>query len=42
MVPVERIGLDDLRVSAGALSPSEFMQAETRTHVPDGMSVIIR
>ena len=34
--------IDDLRVSAGALSPSEFMQAETRTYVPDGMSVIIR
>lgn len=34
--------IDDLRVSAGALSPSEFMQAEARTYVPDGMSVIIR
>ena len=34
--------IDDLRVSAGALSPSEFIQASARTYVPDGSCILIR
>ena len=34
--------IDDLRVSAGALEPSEFIQAIARTYVPDGSCIIIR
>ena len=34
--------IDDLRVSAGALEPNEFIQASARTEVPDGISIIIR
>ena len=34
--------IDDLRVSAGALSPSEFIQASARTYVPDGLGILVR
>jgi hypothetical protein len=34
--------IDDLRVSAGALAPGEFLQADQRTEVPDGFSLIVR
>ncbi len=34
--------IDDLRVSKGALSPSEFIQASARTFVPDGLMVLLR
>ena len=34
--------IDDLRVSKGALEPSEFLQPSEHTYVPDGMSILIR
>ena len=34
--------IDDLRVSAGALAPGEFLQPDQRTEVPDGMTLIFR
>ena len=34
--------IDDLRVSAGALEPNEFLQVSEHTYVPDGMTIIIR
>ena len=34
--------IDDLRVSAGALEPSEFIQASARTEEPDGTRIIVR
>ena len=34
--------LDDLRVSAGALSPEEFLQPEERTEAPDAFTLIVR
>jgi hypothetical protein len=34
--------IDDLRVSKGALSPSEFIQASARTFVPDGLMLLLR
>ena len=34
--------IDDLRVSAGALEPSEFIQSTARTGGPDGASISIR
>ena len=34
--------IDDLRVSAGALEPSEFIQASARTEVPDGLFIFVR
>ena len=34
--------IDDVRVSAGALAPSEFLQPNQRTEVPDGMTLIFR
>ena len=34
--------IDDLRVSAGALEPSEFIQSAARTGGPDGASISIR
>lgn len=34
--------IDDLRVSAGALAPSEFLQLDERTEVIDGMILILR
>ena len=34
--------IDDLRVSAGALDPSEFIPAAARTEVPGGTCLIVR
>ena len=34
--------IDDLRVSAGALSPSEFLQAAERTETPDAITMVLR
>ena len=34
--------IDDLRVSAGALSPQEFLQEQDRTEVQDGMVIMLR
>ena len=34
--------IDDLRVSKGALEPSEFIQAAARTEVPDGTQISVR
>ena len=34
--------IDDLRVTKGALEPSEFLQPSEHTYVPDGMSILIR
>ena len=34
--------IDDLRVSKGALEPSEFLQVADHTYVPDGICIIIR
>ena len=34
--------IDDVRVSKGALGPSEFIQASARTEVPDGTSISVR
>ena len=34
--------IDDLRVSKGALEPSEFLQVAEHTYVPDGICIIIR
>ena len=34
--------IDDLRVSKGALVPSEFLQVAEHTYVPDGMCIMIR
>ena len=34
--------IDDLRVSKGALEPSEFIQASARTEVPDGTCISVR
>ena len=34
--------IDDLRVSKGALEPSEFIQASARTYVPDGFGILVR
>ena len=34
--------IDDLRVSAGALAPSEFLQLGMRTETPDAFTLIIR
>ena len=34
--------IDDLRVSAGALEPNEFIQASARTEMPDGTHISLR
>ena len=34
--------IDDLRVSAGALEPNEFIQASARTEMPDGTQISVR
>ncbi|MBR3223659.1 MAG: laminin G domain-containing protein [Kiritimatiellae bacterium] len=34
--------IDDLRVSKGALEPSEFIQASARTEIPDGVCILVR
>lgn len=34
--------IDDLRVSAGALEPNEFLQPGARTETPDAFTIIIR
>ena len=34
--------IDDIRVSKGALEPSEFIQASARTEMPDGTKIFIR
>ncbi|MBR2839003.1 MAG: LamG domain-containing protein [Kiritimatiellae bacterium] len=34
--------IDDLRVSKGALSPGEFIQASERTEIPDGVYIFVR
>ena len=34
--------IDDLRVSAGALAPAEFLQPDMRTETPDAFTLIIR
>ena len=34
--------IDDLRVSAGALEPSEFLQPGMRTETPDAFTIVIR
>ena len=34
--------IDDLRVSAGALEPSEFLQQDARTETPDAFTLVIR
>jgi hypothetical protein len=34
--------IDDLRVSAGALEPSEFLQADARTETADAFTIVVR
>ncbi len=34
--------IDDLRVSAGALAPTEFLQPDMRTETPDAFTIVIR
>jgi hypothetical protein len=34
--------IDDLRVSAGALAPTEFLQPGERTETPDAFMLIVR
>jgi len=34
--------IDDVRVSKGALEPSEFLQVAEHTYVPDGICIIIK
>ena len=34
--------IDDLRVSAGALDPAEFLQPSDRTEAPDAFTLIVR
>ena len=34
--------IDDVRITEGALAPSEFMQPGDRTEVPDGMTLMIK
>ena len=34
--------IDDLRVSAGALAPAEFLQPGERTETPDAFTIVVR
>ena len=34
--------IDDLRVSAGALEPSEFLQQAARTETADAFTIVVR
>jgi hypothetical protein len=34
--------IDDVRITEGALTPAQFMQASDRTETPDALVIVVR